>query len=112
MRRRYVRLMLVLAALLLLNGCAILREFRPAVTVEAMTPGEYIALKRGDILTSGQFSAATTETIRSTGLYGFLGYVNAVPGRLTELDGEFAADAEDFLDLIDDDEAMFETTGL
>ena len=68
MRRRYVRLMLVLAALLLLNGCAILREFRPAVTVEAMTPGEYIALKRGDILTSGQFSAATTETIRSTGL--------------------------------------------
>lgn len=41
MRRRYVRLMLVLAALLLLNGCAILREFRPAVTVEAMTPGEY-----------------------------------------------------------------------
>ena len=29
-----------------------------------------------------------------------------------EPDGEFAADAEDFLDLIDDDEAMFETTGL
>lgn len=27
-------------------------------------------------------------------------------------DGMFAADAEDFLDLIDDDEAMFETTGL
>ena len=27
-------------------------------------------------------------------------------------DGDFAADAEDFLDLIDDDEAMFETTGL
>ncbi len=29
-----------------------------------------------------------------------------------EPDGAFAADAEDFLDLIDDDEAMFETTGL
>ena len=29
-----------------------------------------------------------------------------------EPDGVFAADAEDFLDLIDDDEAMFETTGL
>ena len=29
-----------------------------------------------------------------------------------EPDGEFAPDAEDFLDLIDDDEAMFETTGL
>jgi hypothetical protein len=27
-----------------------------------------------------------------------------------EPDGEFAADAEDFLDLIDDDDAMFETT--
>ena len=29
-----------------------------------------------------------------------------------EPDGLFAADAEDFLDLIDDDDAMFETTGL
>ncbi|NCB05331.1 MAG: tetratricopeptide repeat protein, partial [Clostridia bacterium] len=29
-----------------------------------------------------------------------------------EPEGEFAADAEDFLDLIDDDDAMFETTGL
>ena len=29
-----------------------------------------------------------------------------------EPDGLFAADAEDFLDLIDDDEAMFESTGL
>ncbi len=29
-----------------------------------------------------------------------------------EPDGPFAADAEDFLDLIDDDEAMFEATGL
>ena len=29
-----------------------------------------------------------------------------------EPDGIFAADAEDFLDLIDDDDAMFETTGL
>jgi cytochrome c-type biogenesis protein CcmH/NrfG len=29
-----------------------------------------------------------------------------------EPDGEFAADAEDFLDLIDDDDAMFESTGL
>lgn len=67
---RVVTLLLLLAASLLLNGCAVLREFRPAVEVAAMTPGEYIALKRGDILTSGRFSAATLETIRVSGLDG------------------------------------------
>lgn len=33
-----------------------------------MTPGEYITLKRGDILTSGKLSAATLETIGVAGL--------------------------------------------
>ena len=61
--------MLALASLLL-SGCAILRELGPAVEIEPMTPGEYIALKRGDILTSGKFSAATLETIRVAGLDG------------------------------------------
>lgn len=61
----------LLAACLLiatLGGCAILREFQPAVALEAMTPGEYIALQRGDILTSGQLSAYTAQAIRITGL--------------------------------------------
>ena len=61
----------VLAASLLvsaLSSCAILREFQPAVALEAMTPGEYIALQRGDILTSGQLSSSTAQTIRVTGL--------------------------------------------
>lgn len=57
-------------ATLLFGGCAILREFGPAVAVEARTPGEYIALKRGDILTSDKLSAATMETIRVAGLDG------------------------------------------
>ena len=52
-RRR--RPLLWLAACLLiatLGGCAILREFQPAVALEAMTPGEYIALQRGDVVTT------------------------------------------------------------
>ena len=36
--------------------------------VASVTPGQYIALKRGDILTSGKLSAATTETLRVAGL--------------------------------------------
>ncbi|WP_313499352.1 esterase/lipase family protein [Pseudoxanthomonas mexicana] len=68
MKRGYARLAGLAAVLVLLNGCAVLREFRPAVEVAAMTPGEYIALKRGDVLTGGEFSAATVETIRVAGL--------------------------------------------
>lgn len=68
MRSRYATLAALTAASLLLSGCAVLREFKPAVEVAAMTPGEYITLKRGDVLTSGKLSAATLETIRVTGL--------------------------------------------
>ncbi|MBB3342523.1 alpha/beta fold hydrolase [Luteimonas sp. RC10] len=60
----------VTAALLVaaLGGCAILREFGPSVAVTPMTPGETIALQRGDILTTGRLSAATAQTIRVAGL--------------------------------------------
>src|SRR5690606_22387523 len=54
--------------LLLLNGCAILREFGPSVEAEAMGPGEYIAIKRGDILTADELSMATQQTLRAVGL--------------------------------------------
>nr|WP_255699458.1 alpha/beta fold hydrolase [Luteimonas sp. Y-2-2-4F] len=56
------------AALLLLGGCAVLREFGPSVEVRQMSAGEYIALKRGDMLTQGTLSAATRETLQVAGL--------------------------------------------
>ncbi|WP_313147934.1 alpha/beta fold hydrolase [Stenotrophomonas sp.] len=59
---------LIITVLLLLSGCATLRQFGPSVQVASVTPGQYIALKRGDILTSGRLSAATTETLRVAGL--------------------------------------------
>ncbi|TWI08201.1 esterase/lipase family protein [Aerolutibacter ruishenii] len=68
MKVRHARPLVLVVASLLLSGCAALREFRPAVEVAAMTPGEYITLKRGDILTSGKLSAATLDTIRVAGL--------------------------------------------
>ncbi|HQR61316.1 MAG TPA: alpha/beta hydrolase [Methylophilaceae bacterium] len=68
MGSRYATLVVLAVASLLLSGCAVLREFQPAVEVAAMTPGEYITLKRGDILTSGKLSAATLEAIRVAGL--------------------------------------------
>ncbi len=55
------RTTLIITALLSLGGCATLRQFGPSVQVASVTPGQYIALKRGDILTSGKLSAATTE---------------------------------------------------
>ena len=67
-RMRLLRALLPAAAMLLLGGCAVLNEFRPAVEATPMSPGEYIALKRGDILTTGGLSAATAQTIRVTGL--------------------------------------------
>lgn len=59
------------AALLLaiaLPGCAVLRQFGPQVAVEPMEPAEYIALQRGDILTTGRLSTATVQTLRAAGL--------------------------------------------
>ncbi len=66
--RRLTVLLLPIAASLLLGGCAILQEFKPSVAVKPMTAGEYITLKRGDILTTGELSSATWQTIEVTGL--------------------------------------------
>jgi pimeloyl-ACP methyl ester carboxylesterase len=50
-----------LTCVLLLAGCAM-------VEVESVSPREYIAMKRGDILSTGELSAATLQTIRISGL--------------------------------------------
>lgn len=65
---RALRALLPVVAVLLLGGCAVLKELRPAVEAKPLSPGEYIAIKRGDILTTGALSAATAQTIRVTGL--------------------------------------------
>lgn len=62
------RTTLIITVLLGLGGCATLRQFGPSVQVASVTPGQYIALKRGDILTSGKLSSATMETLRVAGL--------------------------------------------
>src|SRR5690606_20137858 len=51
-------------------GCSVLREFSPRVEAQSLGPGEYIALKRGDILTTGELGAATRETLRVAALDG------------------------------------------
>lgn len=58
----------VVALLAMLGGCGVLREFQPSVSIQPMTAKEYIALQRGDILTSGKLSGLTAQTIRVTGL--------------------------------------------
>ena len=50
---------------LLLAGCG---AFAPAVQVRQVSPGEYVKLKRGDIITSGKLSAATRESLDMAGL--------------------------------------------
>lgn len=68
-RSRFVRsAVIVLLALGLLSGCSVLRSFDAAVGVREIEPKEYIALKRGDIFTTGQPSAATQETVTVAGL--------------------------------------------
>ncbi|HEL4239359.1 TPA: alpha/beta fold hydrolase [Stenotrophomonas maltophilia] len=62
------RTTLIITVLLALGGCATLRQFGPSVQVASVTPGQYIALKRGDILTTGKLSSATMETLRVAGL--------------------------------------------
>lgn len=66
--RTLLRALIPGIAAVLLGGCAVLNEFRPAVEATPMSPGEYIAMKRGDILTTGELSAATAQTIRVAGL--------------------------------------------
>lgn len=60
---RAARVLLAALCLCLLGGCAILKEFAPRVEARTLGPGEYIAIKRGDVLTSGALSAGTRETI-------------------------------------------------
>ena len=60
--------MLLAIAPFTLAGCSILQGLRPAVEVRAMDAGEYIALKRGDILTRDKLSDATSQTIRVAAL--------------------------------------------
>ncbi|PKG53699.1 hypothetical protein CXF87_06150 [Halomonas sp. MES3-P3E] len=58
---KLITLLNTLLIILIVNGCAM-------VGVSSLSPGEYIALKRGDLLTSGELSAATQETIKVIGL--------------------------------------------
>ena len=63
--RGLMRFLILVLMVALSTGCAALR---PAVKVRSVTPGEYIAARRGDMLTTGKLSAATRETIRVAGL--------------------------------------------
>lgn len=66
---RSLRLVLLATVVLpLFNGCAVYRELQPAVRFDPMSAGEYIAMQRGDILTTGRLSAATVQTLRVAGL--------------------------------------------
>lgn len=67
-RVQLLRLVWMLLLCVAVSGCAVLREFRPAVAVEPLSPGDYIALQRGDILTRGRLSEATAQTLRIAGL--------------------------------------------
>ena len=66
--RSALRALALAAGLLALGGCAVLKEFAPRVEAEPLGPGEYIALKRSDILTTDELSPATQATLRVAGL--------------------------------------------
>lgn len=68
MRGALIRLLIVGLTAISLAGCSILGDFRPSVAVNQVAPKEYIALQRGDILTTGELSAQTMQTIRVAGL--------------------------------------------
>lgn len=53
--------MFMLASTLFASGCAM-------VEVRSLGPEQYIAMKRGDILSTGKLSAASEETVRVAGL--------------------------------------------
>ncbi|MEN1927613.1 alpha/beta hydrolase [Luteimonas sp. MJ250] len=65
---RAVRALALASCLLLLGGCAILKEFAPRVEAQQLGPGEYIAIKRSDILTTDELSPATQAALRVAGL--------------------------------------------
>lgn len=60
-RRRMLPLLAVALSLLLSSGCAM-------VTMKQVAPTDYLANKRGDVLTSGKLSAASQETLSVIGL--------------------------------------------
>ena len=66
--RALARSAAALLLLLALSGCAILKEFAPRVEAEPLGPGEYIALKRADILTADELSPATRATLSVAGV--------------------------------------------
>ncbi len=61
MKYSRLRCAFLLLIVVQLSGCAM-------VTVKSVSAGEYIAMKRGDILTNGTLSVATLETLRVLGL--------------------------------------------
>lgn len=60
-RHRMLPLLAVALSLLLSSGCAM-------VTMKQVAPTDYLASKRGDVLTSGKLSAASQETLSVIGL--------------------------------------------
>lgn len=61
-------LALLLGTSWLLGGCSVLQGFAPAVTINVLDASEAIELKRGDILTRGEISDATKQTLRVAAL--------------------------------------------
>ncbi|WP_313273107.1 alpha/beta fold hydrolase [Stenotrophomonas sp.] len=59
--RRVLPLLAMVLSLLLSSGCAM-------VTMKQVAPTDYLANKRGDVLTSGKLSAASQETLSVIGL--------------------------------------------
>ncbi|MCD9007621.1 alpha/beta fold hydrolase [Luteimonas sp. XNQY3] len=60
---RWIRSAATLLFVLALAGCSL-----AMVDVKSIPPGAYISVKRGDILTTGELSAATREMLRVAGL--------------------------------------------
>ena len=60
---RWIRSAVTLLLAFALAGCSL-----AMVDVKSIPPGEYIAIKRGDILTTGELSAATREMLRVAGI--------------------------------------------
>lgn len=58
---RALPLLAMVLSLLLSSGCAM-------VTMKQVAPTEYLANKRGDVLTSGKLSAASQETLSVIGM--------------------------------------------
>lgn len=59
--QRFINMLLAIVVLAVLNGCAM-------VKVTSMNPADYIALQRGDVLTTGKLSLATRDTLNVASL--------------------------------------------